>query len=170
MRASGASPTLIPWKRRHCPDPRIPTPWPVHPPNAIHIVTNFPTSGLYKLWAQFQQSGRVITLPFVLRVEAAAALPREVPQQSVKIIPGEPYAFESHRRASDPRAPRTPRQYANDAGLHARFITKLRRGNRFFRDWTSANRCHRAKLFSYRCPPNPPAKSPSPAAWECIAA
>jgi hypothetical protein len=41
------------------------------PPNEIHIVTNFPCAGLYKLWAQFQQAGQVITVPFVLRVDAA---------------------------------------------------------------------------------------------------
>jgi plastocyanin domain-containing protein len=30
--------------------------------------TTFPTSGLYKLWAQFQRGGRVITASFVVRV------------------------------------------------------------------------------------------------------
>ncbi len=43
------------------------------PPNAIHIVASFPSAGLYKLWAQFQQAGNVITVPFVLRVDPAPA-------------------------------------------------------------------------------------------------
>ena len=30
----------------------------------------FPDAGLYKLWAQFQRAGKVITVPFVLRVNA----------------------------------------------------------------------------------------------------
>ena len=30
--------------------------------------TNFPRPGLYKIWAQFRRSGRVITVPFVVRV------------------------------------------------------------------------------------------------------
>jgi len=30
--------------------------------------TTFPDAGLYKLWAQFQRGGRVITVPFVVRV------------------------------------------------------------------------------------------------------
>lgn len=32
--------------------------------------TTFPDAGLYKLWAQFQRGGRVITVPFVVRVAA----------------------------------------------------------------------------------------------------
>jgi hypothetical protein len=40
-------------------------------PNEIHIVTNFPAAGMYKMWAQFQQGGKVITVPFVLHVAAA---------------------------------------------------------------------------------------------------
>lgn len=31
--------------------------------------TSFPRAGLYKLWAQFQRNGRVMTVPFVVRVE-----------------------------------------------------------------------------------------------------
>ena len=30
--------------------------------------TTFPRAGLYKVWAQFQRGGRVITVPFVVRV------------------------------------------------------------------------------------------------------
>jgi hypothetical protein len=52
------------------------------PPNAIHIVTNFPSAGLYKLWAQFQQAGQVVTVPFVLRVDPAAA-PIQKPGPSI---------------------------------------------------------------------------------------
>ncbi len=43
------------------------------PPDQIHVITSFPSAGLYKLWAQFQNAGRVLTVPFVLRVEAGAA-------------------------------------------------------------------------------------------------
>lgn len=32
--------------------------------------TKFPRPGLYKVWAQFQRNGRVITAPFVVRVDA----------------------------------------------------------------------------------------------------
>jgi hypothetical protein len=52
------------------------------PPNKIHIVTNFPSAGLYKLWAQFQQAGHVVTVPFVLRVDPAA-VPSPKPLTSV---------------------------------------------------------------------------------------
>ncbi len=41
------------------------------PPEIIRTVTSFPRTGIYKLWAQFQRNGEVITQPFVLRVEAA---------------------------------------------------------------------------------------------------
>jgi hypothetical protein len=40
-------------------------------PVVIRTLTSFPHPGLYKLWAQFQRSGQVITQPFVLRVGAA---------------------------------------------------------------------------------------------------
>ena len=42
------------------------------PPDAIQFLANFPTRGLYKLWAQFQEGGHVLTVPFVLRVAAPA--------------------------------------------------------------------------------------------------
>jgi hypothetical protein len=54
------------------------------PPNEIHIVTNFPSDGMYKLWAQFQQAGDVITVPFVLRVEPA---PPPAPRPKTTIPP-----------------------------------------------------------------------------------
>jgi hypothetical protein len=38
-------------------------------PSEINIVTSFPRPGLYKLWAQFQWSGQVVTLPFELHVD-----------------------------------------------------------------------------------------------------
>jgi hypothetical protein len=41
------------------------------PPAVIRTLTSFPRPGLYKLWAQFQRSGQVITQPFVLQVGAA---------------------------------------------------------------------------------------------------
>jgi hypothetical protein len=47
-------------------------------PSEINIVTSFPVPGLYKLWAQFQQSGKVVTLPFVLNVEEGAPKPAPV--------------------------------------------------------------------------------------------
>jgi len=37
----------------------------------ISAHTAFPEAGLYKLWAQFQRGGQVITVPFVIRVAAA---------------------------------------------------------------------------------------------------
>ncbi len=43
------------------------------PPAAIRTLTSFPRPGLYKLWAQFQRGGAVITQPFVLRVDKAPA-------------------------------------------------------------------------------------------------
>jgi hypothetical protein len=59
------------------------------PPSEIHIVTNFPSAGLYKLWAQFQQAGQVITVPFVLQVEAAPSSPQKphaaVPPNAIRI-------------------------------------------------------------------------------------
>jgi len=38
--------------------------------------TTFPDPGLYKLWAQFQRAGKVITVPFVLRVDAGVTASR----------------------------------------------------------------------------------------------
>jgi hypothetical protein len=57
--------------------------------------TSFPRSGLYKLWAQFQYHGRVITVPYVVRVaEAARAVEvqvgsggeQPVPADAIKVI------------------------------------------------------------------------------------
>jgi hypothetical protein len=39
------------------------------PPTEIRFAVSFPEAGRYKAWAQFQRGGRVITAPFVLRVQ-----------------------------------------------------------------------------------------------------
>jgi len=43
------------------------------PPGEVRIMTSFPRAGRYRLWAQFQLSGEVVTLPFVLDVAPGAA-------------------------------------------------------------------------------------------------
>jgi len=43
-----------------------------HISSEISAHTKFPRRGLYKVWAQFQRSGRVITVPFVLSVSAGS--------------------------------------------------------------------------------------------------
>jgi hypothetical protein len=53
------------------------------PPAVIRTLTSFPRPGLYKLWAQFQRGGAVITQPFVLQVGAAL----EQPASTVSAIP-----------------------------------------------------------------------------------
>lgn len=50
--------------------------------------TTFPRAGLFKLWAQFQRNGKVITVPFVVRVgegETKTADSGNVPSDAVKI-------------------------------------------------------------------------------------
>lgn len=37
-------------------------------PSEITARTTFPRAGLYKVWAQFQRDGQVVTIPFVVRV------------------------------------------------------------------------------------------------------
>lgn len=39
-------------------------------PSEVAAHTTFPRAGLYKIWAQFQRGGRVITVPYVVRVGA----------------------------------------------------------------------------------------------------
>lgn len=39
-------------------------------PSEVAAHTTFPRAGLYKIWAQFQRGGRVITVPYVVRVTA----------------------------------------------------------------------------------------------------
>ena len=58
------------------------------PPDEIHIVASFPSPGLYKLWAQFQQGGKVLTVPFVLSVGPAvrgSGAPATIPQNAVRV-------------------------------------------------------------------------------------
>ena len=51
--------------------------------------TAFPREGLYKLWAQFQRGGRVIVVPFVVRVpeatQANAVKNESIPTDAIKI-------------------------------------------------------------------------------------
>lgn len=68
------------------------------PPKEIHIVTNFPSSGMYKLWAQFQQAGEVVTVPFVLRVEPADAAPRATTPK----IPADAIGIQVSERGFEP--------------------------------------------------------------------
>lgn len=44
-----------------------------HIGSEVSAHTTFPRRGLYKVWAQFQRGGRVITVPFVLGVAAGAS-------------------------------------------------------------------------------------------------
>ncbi len=46
---------------------------PVAKSNEIAAHTVFPRAGLYKIWAQFQRGGRVVTVPFVVSVEEDSA-------------------------------------------------------------------------------------------------
>ena len=41
-------------------------------PSEIHVAVNFSAAGLYGLWAQFQSAGKVLTVPFVLRIKPSA--------------------------------------------------------------------------------------------------
>ncbi len=51
--------------------------------------TTFPRAGLYKVWAQFQRGGRVITVPYVVRVAenqtASANAANSVPADAIKV-------------------------------------------------------------------------------------
>jgi plastocyanin len=44
-------------------------------PSEVLAHTSFPRAGLYKVWTQLQRGGRVITVPFVVRVDKAAGPP-----------------------------------------------------------------------------------------------
>lgn len=54
-------------------------------PSASQVAahTSFPRSGLYKIWAQFQRGGQVITVPFVVNIAASEQVaelkPEDVP-------------------------------------------------------------------------------------------
>lgn len=54
--------------------------------------TAFPRSGKYKIWAQFQRGGRVITVPFVVNVggseQKAAIRPAKIPADAFQITIG----------------------------------------------------------------------------------
>jgi plastocyanin len=50
--------------------------------------TSFPRAGLYKLWAQFQRGGKIITVPFIVNVPAGSAKEvkaANVPEGATKI-------------------------------------------------------------------------------------
>jgi hypothetical protein len=57
--------------------------------------TAFPRAGLYKLWAQFQRGGKVISVPFIVNVPAGSAQPARaanVPEGAIKItVSGDGY-------------------------------------------------------------------------------
>ncbi len=57
-------------------------------PSEVSAHTSFPQSGLFKVFAQFQRGGKVITVPFVLNVAAADAKAEnetEAPKEATKI-------------------------------------------------------------------------------------
>lgn len=60
-------------------------------PSASEVAahTAFPRSGLYKVWAQFQRGGEVITVPFVVSVaggdQKAEVKPANVPEGAIKV-------------------------------------------------------------------------------------
>ena len=54
--------------------------------------TSFPRAGLYKLWAQFQRGGNVISIPFIVNVPAGSAEPAKaanVPADATQITVSE---------------------------------------------------------------------------------
>ena len=66
-------------------------------PNASEVSahTAFPRAGLYKLWAQFQRGGKVISVPFIVNVPAGNSEPTRaanVPDGAIKItVSGDGY-------------------------------------------------------------------------------
>ena len=48
---------------------------------------NFPTAGLYKLWAQFQRNGKVLVFQFTLRVKEASVepAPPAIPSDAIRV-------------------------------------------------------------------------------------
>ena len=67
-------------------------------PSASEVAahTAFPRSGLYKVWAQFQRGGQVITVPFVVNVgggeQTAAVKAANVPEGAIKVtVSGDGY-------------------------------------------------------------------------------
>ncbi len=60
-------------------------------PSVIRTITSFPKSGSYKLWAQMQRNGRVITIPFLIDVNdqvVGAAARIAVPRNAVRLHVG----------------------------------------------------------------------------------
>lgn len=56
--------------------------------SAVSAHTSFPRAGLYKLWAQFQRGGSIITVPFIVNVAAGNTEPAKaanVPEGATKI-------------------------------------------------------------------------------------
>jgi hypothetical protein len=55
--------------------------------NKVFAHIEFPRPGLYKIWAQFQRQGKVITVPFVVKVEKSSdsTVSLEAPQGSIPI-------------------------------------------------------------------------------------
>lgn len=56
-------------------------------PPEVSAHVSFPRAGLYKLWAQFQRDGRVIVVPFVLKVAEAA--PKAASTEAAPAIPAD---------------------------------------------------------------------------------
>src|SRR5947209_7269487 len=58
-------------------------------PSEVSAYVNFPHAGLYKLWAQFERDGKVITVPFTLNVGEAAPKSAQtvvsIPADAIKI-------------------------------------------------------------------------------------
>lgn len=68
-------------------------------PDEIRFNAVFPQASLYKVWAQYQRNGEVMTVPYVLRVgEAAARVSRavDVPRDAVRVEVG-PQGFTPSR-------------------------------------------------------------------------
>jgi|CXWL01.1.fsa_nt_gi hypothetical protein len=80
--------------------------------------TAFPRAGLYKLWAQFQRGGKVITVPFIMNVPAGSNEPAKaanVPSgatkitvssngyepQSISVVKGQPVKLAFYRADSN---------------------------------------------------------------------
>jgi hypothetical protein len=66
------------------------------PPEEVTIVTSFPHGGVYRMWAQFQQAGKVHTVLFDLDV-AEGATPKPVP-----LIPAGAIAIRVTQHGYDP--------------------------------------------------------------------
>jgi hypothetical protein len=70
------------------PHVHAPPPPPGPSPDVIRTNVSFAEPGFYKLWAQFQRKGEVITVPFVLRVDPAVSrskTPVEIPASAVRV-------------------------------------------------------------------------------------